>query len=181
MQTSKLVTVALIAAASVTLSATQASAKTTTKVRYYQNIKNRVVTVKNQKAAVYTSATLKHHHGTMKGYGKKVVAYYAAHVTQSNGHRAVYYKFRTSSHKIGWVWSGYLKNAKVASSYTVTTDKSKPQSKNTNGGDYVSPATSDDFVHPKDGFLTYVQPQASGPGTGFDKAEHFPKGYKVNW
>ncbi|GAX06338.1 hypothetical protein IWT25_01681 [Secundilactobacillus pentosiphilus] len=176
MQTSKLVTVALIAAASITLSATQASAKATTKVRYYQNIKNRTVTVKNQKAAVYTSATLKHRHGTMKGYGKKVVAYYAAHVTQSNGHRAVYYKFRTSSHKAGWVWSGYLKNAKSASSDGMTIDWS--ESKRENEIENKNSYPSNDAMG---GYITYVKPQASGPGTGFDKAEHFPKGYKVNW
>ncbi|GAX02476.1 hypothetical protein IWT140_00073 [Secundilactobacillus pentosiphilus] len=175
MQTSKLVTVALIAAASVTLSATQASAETTTKVRYYQNIKNRVVTVKNQKATVYTSATLKHRHGTMKGYGKKVVAYYAAHVTQSNGHRAVYYKFRTSSHKIGWVWSGYLKNAKVTSSTKATTDKLSNQgSDNTHDLNW-------NIEHPNDSNTIHVKPQASGPGTGFDKAGRLPANANAGW
>lgn len=85
----------------------QASAKTKVKVRYYQDIKNAIYTVKNSKAPVYSTAKLTHKKGTLKSFGTKVTGYYAAHITK-NGKSTIYYKFKSGS-KTGWVWRGNLK------------------------------------------------------------------------
>lgn len=85
------------------------NASAATKFRYYQNIKNRTYKVTNKKAVIYTNGKIKHKTGAKLGqYGKYVTGYYASHVTV-NGHKKVYYKFKTGSGHTGWVWHGWLK------------------------------------------------------------------------
>lgn len=91
------------------------SGHASTKVSSYENIKNATYTVTNAKATVYSSASLKHKKGTLGSYGSKVTGYYAAHVKKNN-HASIYYKFKVGN-KTGWVWHGYLKQAKPAEKF----------------------------------------------------------------
>ncbi|TGD19476.1 CAP domain-containing protein [Levilactobacillus suantsaiihabitans] len=101
------------------------NASAATKFRYYKNIKNHAYKVTNKKAVIYTNGKIKHKTGAKLGqYGKYVTGYYASHVTV-NGHKKVYYKFKTASGHTGWVWHGWLKkvsNKKVS----VNTNSNKP-------------------------------------------------------
>ncbi|WP_341778993.1 CAP domain-containing protein [Levilactobacillus sp. HBUAS70063] len=101
------------------------NASAATKFRYYKNIKNHTYKVANKKAVIYTNGKIKHKTGAKLGqYGKYVTGYYASHVTV-NGHKKVYYKFKTASGHTGWVWHGWLKkvsNKKVS----VNANSNKP-------------------------------------------------------
>ncbi|MCH5461614.1 hypothetical protein HC026_03115 [Lactobacillus sp. LC28-10] len=92
----------------------QTTAHASTHLRYYENIPNQTVSVTNSNANVYNNGHLSRRVGTMRSYGTKVEAYYAAHVTK-NGKASVYYKFRAGN-RTGWVWHGYLKPSKPSNS-----------------------------------------------------------------
>ncbi|WP_164511530.1 CAP domain-containing protein [Levilactobacillus cerevisiae] len=97
------------------------SASAATKFRYYKNIKDRTYKVTNKKAVIYSNGKIKHKTGAKLGaYGKYVTGYYSSHVTV-NGHKRVYYKFRTGSNHTGWVWSGYLKKTSKNALSTTST------------------------------------------------------------
>ncbi|MFD1549180.1 CAP domain-containing protein [Levilactobacillus fuyuanensis] len=92
-----------------------------TKFRYYKNIKDRTYKVTNKKAVIYSNGKIKHKTGAKLGeYGKYVTGYYSSHVTV-NGHKRVYYKFKTGSNHTGWVWNGYLKKVSNKSLKTTST------------------------------------------------------------
>lgn len=96
------------------------NASASTKFRYYKNIKNHTYKVTNKKAIIYSNGKIKHKTGAKLGeYGKYVTGYYASHVTV-NGHKRVYYKFKTGSNHTGWVWRGYLKKVSNKSLKTTT-------------------------------------------------------------
>ncbi|WP_395320775.1 CAP domain-containing protein [Levilactobacillus parabrevis] len=99
------------------------NASASTKFRYYKNIKNRTYKVTNKRAVIYSNGKIKHKTGAKLGeYGKYVTGYYASHVTV-NGHKRVYYKFKTGSNHTGWVWSGYLKKVSNQSNKIIMTYK----------------------------------------------------------
>lgn len=98
------------------------TASASTKFRYYKNIKDHTYKVTNKKAVIYSNGKIKHKTGAKLGeYGKYVTGYYSSHVTV-NGHKRVYYKFKTGSNHTGWVWNGYLK--KVSNKFVKTTSTS---------------------------------------------------------
>jgi len=100
------------------------NASASTKFRYYKNIKDRTYKVTNKKAVIYSNGKIKHKTGAKLGeYGKYVTGYYSSHVTV-NGHKRVYYKFKTGSNHTGWVWNGYLK--KVSNKSVKTTSSYNP-------------------------------------------------------
>lgn len=112
----KLALTALLTAGigSIILTSNTVTASAKASVRSYQNIKNAPYKVVNKKATVYTTAKLNHKKTVKLGsMGKTVTGYYAAHVTK-NGHKAVYYKFKTSYGSTGWVWRGWLKKASTS-------------------------------------------------------------------
>lgn len=113
--------------------ATPVNASASTKFRYYKNIKDRTYKVTNKKAVIYSNGKIKHKTGAKLGeYGKYVTGYYSSHVTV-NGHKRVYYKFKTGSKHTGWVWSGYLK--KTSNKSTKTTSTYKPYKNDSNWGE----------------------------------------------
>ncbi|WP_461243820.1 CAP domain-containing protein [Secundilactobacillus muriivasis] len=83
------------------------SAKAKTTFKYYQNIKDTTCSVTYKYAPVYTTGKLTHKKGTIRSYGTKVKAYYAAHVIR-DGYPYVFYKFKVGK-KTGWIWNGYLR------------------------------------------------------------------------
>lgn len=100
------------------------TASASTKFRYYKNIKDHTYKVTNKKAVIYSNGKIKHKTGAKLGeYGKYVTGYYSSHVTV-NGHKRVYYKFKTGSNHTGWVWNGYLK--KVSNKSLKTTSSYNP-------------------------------------------------------
>ena len=113
--------------------ATPVNASASTKFRYYKNTKDRTYKVTNKKAVIYSNGKIKHKTGAKLGeYGKYVTCYYSSHVTV-NGHKRVYYKFKTGSKHTGWVWSGYLKKTSNKSSKTTSTYK--PYKNDSNWGE----------------------------------------------
>lgn len=105
---------------------TQVDASAKTKVRYYQNIKNRTALSMNAKAPVYSTARLTHKKGTLHNFPVNVTQYYAAHVTR-NGKPSVYYKIKSGS-KTGWVWRGWLMTVKGATNPTSQSGQKKQPS-----------------------------------------------------